>query len=243
MRTKNHWGSELLDRPVWATSRSCTQKTLRSLASFASIRGAAVLCFAATVSVGSLAGEVNGQPSTAQKETSAVGTWLSLDKELLEAKPLPESGLPPKIGSSPGTGSPPRVGTPLEPGEDRRSVTAQTSTRSQGLSRELGPPPAASGQTLVARSVADSFASAERATGPVRLSPLPFTVVPNGAPTVKLERVRMAPLRAPPTEPAPSPRTAGPLYMGAPPRIGLPPKLVPPPGTVSLPENKAGERD
>lgn len=243
MRAQNHWGSELLDRPAWATCRSRTKETLRTLPSFASRRGVAVLCFAATVSVGSLAGEVNAQPSTAQKESSAVGTWLSLDKEPLEAKPLPESGSPPKIGSSPGTGSPPQVGAPLEAEEDRRSLTAQTSTRPQGLSKELRPPPAASGHTVVARSVADSLASAERAPGPVRLSPLPFTPVPEAAPTVKLERVKMAPIQMQPIEPAPSPRTAGPLYMGAPPRIGPPPKLVPPPGTVSLPEYRAGERD
>lgn len=243
MRAQNHWGSEWQDSTTGATSRSCDKETLGSLFSRVGSREAAVLFLAATVSVGSLAEEVSGQTSTAQKETSAVGAWLSFDKEPLEAEPLPESGTPPRNGPSPRAGTAPRVGAPLEAGEDRRSVTAQTSMRSQGSSATLSPLPAASGQTEVASPVAGSWASEKRSSAPAQLASPPFTPVPEAAPTVKLQRVRLAPFQMQPIEPAPSPRTAGPLYMGAPPRIGPPPELVARPGTGALPENKAGELD
>lgn len=236
MRARKDSGSVRLESATLATSRMCIeQETPRPLFSLARITGAAALLLAATVSVGSLAGEVSDPPSAVQKGSSAAGAWLSLDEEPLEANPLPQSGSPPQIGSSPKAGAPPRVGVPLESGGSLRSATLQKRTRPLASTTKRGSLSAASDQAKVARSGADSPETTNRLNGAMQVSPLFFTPVPG------LQRARLPPHQWQPIEPAPSPRTASPLQMGAPPRIGSAPKLAHPPGIVS--ESKAEQRD
>lgn len=236
MRACKGSGSMRLESATLATSRTCIEReTPRPLFSLARITGAAALLLAATVSVGSLAGEVSNPLSAVQKGSSAAGDWLSLDEEPLQANPLPQSGSPPQVGSSLKAGAPPRVGAPLEDGGSPRSAMSQKRTRPLASTTKRGSLSAAPDPAKLACSGAEGPASAKRLNGAMQVLPLFFTPVP------VLLRVRLPHHQWQPIEPARSPRLASPLQMGAPPRIGSAPKLVPPPGIVSESQAEQGD--